>query len=137
MDADVLSSEDNELELKEGEYITNIDMVDENWWMGQNASGQAGLFPANYVELVDNDTNAFDNTATPAPPSRPGGEDVDTASAPVSAGPTATALYDYEAAGQYFSYDKGHKLMRSGRGQRNQLPGRCQDYKCGKYHRIP
>ena len=27
--------EDNELELKEGEYVTNIDMVDEDWWMGQ------------------------------------------------------------------------------------------------------
>ncbi|TQS37823.1 hypothetical protein Golomagni_01690 [Golovinomyces magnicellulatus] len=69
-------AEDNEIQLIEGEYITNIDMVDDDWWMGVNSRGERGLFPSNYVELVEEISNA------PA--------------AQVSV--TATALYDYEAA---------------------------------------
>ncbi|KAI6249243.1 Drebrin-like protein B [Erysiphe necator] len=45
--------EDNEIQLVEGEYVTNIDMVDQDWWMGTNSKGETGLFPSNYVELVD------------------------------------------------------------------------------------
>jgi drebrin-like protein len=74
-------------------------MVDEDWWMGENVGGQTGLFPANYVELIE-DGNA---AAAPPPasielapaapaPGPPGGS---------KAGPTATALYDYEAAGTF------------------------------------
>ena len=52
---DYEKAEDNELELKEGEYVTNIEMVDDDWWMGQNVHGETGLFPSNYVELVEGD----------------------------------------------------------------------------------
>jgi hypothetical protein len=31
---DYEKAEDNELELREGEYVTNIEMVDDDWWMG-------------------------------------------------------------------------------------------------------
>ncbi|ERF72249.1 hypothetical protein EPUS_02136 [Endocarpon pusillum Z07020] len=92
-------AEDNEIELKEGEYVINIDMVDEDWWMGENARGQIGLFPSNYVELVeDQDDDApthetasatIDPTPSATAAGPPGGS---------GTGPTATALYDYEAA---------------------------------------
>ncbi|KAL7942373.1 hypothetical protein V8C42DRAFT_332181 [Trichoderma barbatum] len=101
---DYEKAEDNEVDLVEGEYVTNIDMVDDDWWMGTNARGESGLFPSNYVELVE------DGDAAPAPPAAPvAAREPEPAPAPVApaappapaataAGPTATALYDYEAA---------------------------------------
>lgn len=84
---DYEKAEDNELELKEGEYVTNIEMVDEDWWMGQNRHGESGLFPSNYVELVDEpDVSGAHHDHAPRPPDAP------------QHGATATALYDYDAA---------------------------------------
>ncbi|KAH9826702.1 protein app1-like [Teratosphaeria destructans] len=96
---DYEKAEDNELELHEGERITNIDMVDEDWWMGQNSRGETGLFPSNYVELVEGGDPTSTGAAAPLPP--PVQEDsAPPAPAPASAaaGKTATAQYDYEAA---------------------------------------
>lgn len=97
---DYEKAEDNEIDLVEGEYVTNIDMVDEDWWMGTNARGESGLFPSNYVEIVEGGDAAPAPPAAPvaavpapapaAPPAAP--------AAAAAAGPTATALYDYEAA---------------------------------------
>ncbi|KAF2188644.1 hypothetical protein K469DRAFT_465602, partial [Zopfia rhizophila CBS 207.26] len=44
--------ESNEINLKEGDYMTYIDMEfqDEQWWFGKY-NGESGLFPANYVNL--------------------------------------------------------------------------------------
>lgn len=98
---DYEKAEDNEVELREGEYVTDIDMVDEDWWMGTNTQGERGLFPANYVELVEDDepTSA---AAAPPLPSHPSAAEPEPAAAPShaagSSGSTATALYDYEAA---------------------------------------
>lgn len=39
------AAEDNELSFKEGDKITNVDKVDENWWQGV-CNGQEGLFPS-------------------------------------------------------------------------------------------
>ena len=97
---DYEKAEDNELELREGEYVTNIEMVDDDWWMGTNAQGESGLFPSNYVELVDEDEEeavhqppapplAARREPEPAPQPEP---------QPEAAGPTATAQFDYEAA---------------------------------------
>lgn len=112
--------EDNEISFAEGEHVRNIDMVDEDWWMGENARGDTGLFPANYVELVEG--GADDAAAAPAP------APVAAASAPapaaaveapgkaagqgaVAKGPTATALYDYEAAeDNEISFPEGAKI---------------------------
>lgn len=109
-------AEDNEIELKEGEYVTNIDMVDEDWWMGENAKGHAGLFPSNYVELIKDDDVPPAQSATMDPtPSAP-------AAGPpggTKAGPTATAMYDYEAAGEQITnryHEEDHALTVSGRG---------------------
>lgn len=93
---DYEKAEDNEVELREGEYVDDIDMVDEDWWMGTNSQGERGLFPANYVELVEGGSGA-----TPPLPSHPAAPEPEPA-APTQAaggsGPTATALYDYDAA---------------------------------------
>lgn len=67
--------------------------------MGQNVQGEAGLFPSNYVELVEDGQEEEEGTA----PAHAGQQShIDpTPSAPAGAGPggpTATALYDYEAA---------------------------------------
>ena len=75
--------------------------------MGQNSRGESGLFPSNYVELVENGTS--EQTSTPAeeaaslPPAASHG----------SAGKvaTATAQYDYEAAeDNELSFPDGAKI---------------------------
>lgn len=47
--------EENEINLIEGEYITNIDEVDPDWWIGQNSRGERGCFPSDYVLEVGSD----------------------------------------------------------------------------------
>ncbi|MCJ1378364.1 hypothetical protein MMC17_001462 [Xylographa soralifera] len=93
---DYEKAEDNELELKEGEQVTNIEMVDDDWWMGENPRGETGLFPSNYVELVQDDGNiehaAASKSAAEVAPSAVANTNH------LASGPTATALYDYEAA---------------------------------------
>jgi hypothetical protein len=93
---DYEKAEDNEIDLVEGEYVTNIEMVDDDWWMGTNSKGESGLFPSNYVELVEDEAGATSHSApapAPAPAAQPEPE-----SEPASGGATATALFDYEAA---------------------------------------
>jgi hypothetical protein len=98
---DYEKAEDNEVELREGDYVTDIDMVDEDWWMGTNSQGERGLFPANYVELVEDDESSGTG-AVPPLPSHPSAAEPEPVAPPrqpaATAGPTATALYDYEAA---------------------------------------
>jgi len=95
-------AEDNEVELREGEYVTDIDMVDEDWWMGTNSQGERGLFPANYVELVEDDEPSGVGAAPPLPSHPSAAEEPEPAAAPPQpvggSGPTATAIYDYDAA---------------------------------------
>ena len=106
---DYEKAEDNELELREGEYVTNIEMVDEDWWMGQNPRGEAGLFPSNYVELIE-DGGAGGQAAHQAEP-EPEPEQQHSGDAESSHGATATALYDYEAAeGNELSFPEGAKI---------------------------
>lgn len=103
---DYEKAEDNEIDLVEGDIVTNIDMVDEDWWMGTNSRGESGLFPSNYVELVGDD-DSEQPTAAAAPPTpppvaepepEPEPETQAQAAAAAEAGHTAVALYDYEAA---------------------------------------
>lgn len=44
------ADEDNELTFKEGDIITDIEKVDQDWWLG-SLNGEKKLFPANYVTL--------------------------------------------------------------------------------------
>ncbi|WFD00630.1 actin binding protein [Malassezia yamatoensis] len=48
------AAEDNELSLKEGDRLSQVDQVDEGWWSATDSNGNTGLFPANYVELIEN-----------------------------------------------------------------------------------
>ncbi len=115
---DYEKSEDNEIELVEGDHVTNIEMVDDDWWMGTNSKGESGLFPSNYVELVEDDAAAAPAPAAPArqpsPEPAPVAAHVPppaTAAAASKGGPTATALYDYEAAeDNELSFDENDKI---------------------------
>jgi hypothetical protein len=107
---DYEKAEDNEIELREGEFVTEIEMVDEDWWVGVNSQGERGLFPANYVEIVEDEAahapapvHQPENIPAPAPAAVPAAipPPPTPAAAPTAApskGPSATALYDYEAA---------------------------------------
>ncbi|OJJ53285.1 hypothetical protein ASPSYDRAFT_50789 [Aspergillus sydowii CBS 593.65] len=97
---DYEKAEDNEVDLKEGEYVNEIEMVDKDWWLGLNAQGERGLFPSNYVEIVEDGHQDHTSSETqPAPnafsPETVTGSTVAPGSRPK---PTAKALYDYEAA---------------------------------------
>ena len=121
---DYEKAEDNELELREGEYVTDIDMVDADWWMGKNERGEMGLFPSNYVELVNDGNDGSKGggvgtaastsaaTATAAIAQQTPGADASAGVAGVtSATATATALYDYEAAEENeLSFPDGAKI---------------------------
>jgi len=99
---DYEAQEDNEIDLIENQVVTAIDMVDEDWWAGTNAQGKSGLFPSNYVEIIQEDA-AEEKTAPPRSPSPEPAAPAAPARAepakptPASAGPSAIALYDYEA----------------------------------------
>jgi len=41
---------EDEISFDPNDIISNIEMVDEGWWIGE-AHGRFGLFPANYVEV--------------------------------------------------------------------------------------
>ncbi len=59
----------------------------------------SGLFPSNYVELVDDDAEEDAHAAAPpAPAPVPEPEPAPAAPAAASGGNTATAHFDYEAA---------------------------------------
>ena len=114
---DYEKAEDNEIELREGEQVTNIDMVDDDWWMGQNSAGETGLFPSNYVELVEEDDHAVDEQPPPPLPAHPNVAQHDEVEEEASvmpaqtSGATATALYDYDAAeDNELSFPEGAKI---------------------------
>ncbi|KAF1992160.1 hypothetical protein K402DRAFT_443544 [Aulographum hederae CBS 113979] len=96
---DYEKAEENEIELVEGQYVTDIDMVDDDWWMGRNEKGETGLFPSNYVELVEDEAPpAMAARPAAAPAAAPAPAPPAAAPPAASRGPTATAQYDYEAA---------------------------------------
>ena len=106
---DYEKGEDNEIELKEGDHVTDIEMVDENWWMGTNAHGESGLFPSNYVELVDDGAGGGHAEHQPEPE-----PELHHAAAPPEPdqGATATALYDYEAVEENeLTFPENAKIM--------------------------
>lgn len=71
---DYKRAEDNELELREGEQVYDIDFVHEDWWMGQSASGETGLFPSKYVKVVDDHMTPIEATISlPPTPALPKG----------------------------------------------------------------
>mmetsp|Transcript_8646 Transcript_8646/g.8555 ORF Transcript_8646/g.8555 Transcript_8646/m.8555 type:complete len:678 (-) Transcript_8646:82-2115(-) len=103
---DYEKDEDNEIEFAEGDLITDIEFVDEEWWSGKHSTtGDVGLFPASYVSLKNNSkkdssTNA-ENTSAP-----------EKSSADAKKGPSATAEYDYEKdEDNEISFAEGDKIV--------------------------
>ena len=43
------SDGDDEISFDPGDIITDIEKIDDGWWMG-TCNGQRGLFPSNFVE---------------------------------------------------------------------------------------
>jgi drebrin-like protein len=99
---DYEKAEDNEIELIEGETITDIDLLDPDWYAGTNSKGERGLFPANYVELLEDEEEPaprqparhIEQEPAPSQPAR----HMEVPPSSTKAKPTATAIYDYEAA---------------------------------------
>eukprot|EP00833_Pecoramyces_ruminatium_P005447 jgi/Orpsp1_1/1179479/evm.model.c7180000069482.1 len=48
---DYEAQDDTEINMEEGEIITNIILQDENWGIGVNSKNQQGMFPLNYVQF--------------------------------------------------------------------------------------
>lgn len=75
--------EDNEIGFGEGDLIVDIEFIDDDWWSGKNSqTGESGLFPSSYVNIIKDDEE---------PKSEPKAE------AKESSGKTAVAEYDYDA----------------------------------------
>ncbi|CAC5376720.1 DBNL [Mytilus coruscus] len=50
---DYQASDDTEISFDPGDIITNVEMIDEGWWTGTGPNGHTGMFPANYVEVME------------------------------------------------------------------------------------
>ena len=50
---DYQAADNTEITFFPGDIITHIEQIDEGWWQGFSPDGTFGLFPANYVELLD------------------------------------------------------------------------------------
>lgn len=50
---DYQAADDTEISFDPGQVITHIDKIDPGWWQGLSPAGVYGLFPSNYVELID------------------------------------------------------------------------------------
>lgn len=47
------SDDESEISFDPGDIITHIDQIDEGWWQGLGPDQHFGLFPANYVEILN------------------------------------------------------------------------------------
>lgn len=50
---DYQAADETEISFDPDDIITYIEQIDEGWWQGMAPNGSYGLFPANYVELLD------------------------------------------------------------------------------------
>ncbi|KAM3924175.1 drebrin-like protein [Leptodactylus fuscus] len=50
---DYQAADDTEISFDPDQIITHIEMIDEGWWRGYGPDGHYGMFPANYVELIE------------------------------------------------------------------------------------
>ncbi|KAI8854666.1 hypothetical protein BC829DRAFT_158831 [Chytridium lagenaria] len=95
------AQEENEIDFDENEIITGIEKLDEGWWQGVNAKGRMGLFPANYVQLTEDEAPAALAAPVDVLPVEEAGGDYR----------EAIALYDYEAAEENeVSFAAGDKI---------------------------
>lgn len=48
-----LSADETELTFDPNDLICHIEQVDPGWWRGEGPDGRVGLFPANYVQMLE------------------------------------------------------------------------------------
>lgn len=51
--ASLSAADDTEISFDPENLITGIEVIDEGWWRGYGPDGHFGMFPANYVELIE------------------------------------------------------------------------------------
>ncbi|KAJ2769196.1 actin binding protein, partial [Coemansia nantahalensis] len=62
----------DELSFKDGEIIYSVDQLDPGWWAGESEDGlRRGVFPSNFVEMIEARTAPAPAAAAPAPPAPP------------------------------------------------------------------
>lgn len=49
---DYQASDDTEISFDPDDIITNVEILDEGWWTGTAPNGSSGMFPSNYVEVI-------------------------------------------------------------------------------------
>ncbi|KAI9503801.1 hypothetical protein BX070DRAFT_224544 [Coemansia spiralis] len=60
---------DDELGFKDGDIIYNIEQLDAGWWAGETKDGShRGVFPSNFVELIEDESEPVSAPALPPPP---------------------------------------------------------------------
>ncbi|KAJ1719324.1 actin binding protein [Coemansia erecta] len=60
---------EDELPFREGDIIYNVDQLDPGWWAGETEDGsRQGVFPANFVELIEDEPAHKAAPAAPLPP---------------------------------------------------------------------
>ncbi|CAO3664518.1 unnamed protein product [Umbelopsis ramanniana] len=86
------AAEENEISMVEGEIIHNIEQLDEGWWSGTSEDGsRSGLFPSNYVQVLETQPEP----EAPVQAHEP--EPVEPEAPAEQEGPSAVAIYDYDA----------------------------------------
>ncbi|KAI9298525.1 hypothetical protein K502DRAFT_230866 [Neoconidiobolus thromboides FSU 785] len=101
--------------MKEGEMICEIQPIDEGWWQGKNEDGHVGLFPSNYVEVVENPSPMERHMENEAQDESQHMEGVNQQTEEINSEmPYAIALYDYEATEEgelsFLTMDKIEKI---------------------------
>ena len=54
------AAEDNELSFREGDRITEIEAVSDDWWSGRDQHGNVGLFPGTSSSAGSGDVDVAD-----------------------------------------------------------------------------
>ncbi|KAG8441005.1 hypothetical protein GDO86_006659 [Hymenochirus boettgeri] len=50
---DYQAADDTEISFDPDDILTHIEMIDDGWWRGFSPDGNYGMFPANYVEILE------------------------------------------------------------------------------------
>lgn len=87
----------SELSLKEGHIVTDIQVIDDDWWSG-TLNGATGMFPKVFVELLDSSTSQQQS-------------DNSLVTQTLSSLPAATVLYSFTAVNpEEISLSEGQKV---------------------------